>query len=203
MPAWYKREVCKKDWELHIKCPRCLEFKLASPDFRYRDADDKLWYSSPCKECKKKSIKEYKEHRGWKEKIRAWRIAYENTEKWKIAKQKKKAYQKKYREKNKEKIAEDQRKRIKTGKHGVNTKTVKRLEKIWIRPTVCPICWTEWDIIAHHLDYNKRYEIIFCCKSCHQRIHAWWFSPEIKIVNLKDEIKKFYLLRLDKWIEKL
>ena len=201
MASWYKREIYEDDWKVYMKCPKCWEIKLASPDFWYRDKNDKLWYSSPCKECSKKSKKEYRDCRGGKEKIRAWRISYMDTEKWKIAKEKKYKYQKQYREKNKIKIAEDQRRR--KGKHKVNSKTVKRIEKIWIRPNTCPLCWKEWDIIAHHLDYNKRYEIIFCCKNCHQRIHAWRFSPETEIVNLKDEIKNFYLLKLDKWIEKL
>lgn len=47
----------------------------------------------------------------------------------------------------------------------------RRINKLWIRPDTCPICWYKSDIVAHHPDYNKRYEIVFCCKSCHRFIH--------------------------------
>ena len=203
MPAGYDRKIYEKNGQKYMKCPQCLEDKPVSPEFWYRAKDISIWYSSPCKECVKKVKKKYKESDRGKATIRAWRTRYEDTEKWEIAREKKRKYQKQYREKNRKKIADDQRKRIATGKHQVNTKTVKQLEKLWIRPEICPICWVKWDIIAHHPDYNKRYEIIFCCKRCHQRIHAWRFVPEIKTVNLKEEIKKFYLLKLDKWIENL
>ena len=36
-----------------------------------------------------------------------------------------------------------------------------------IRPSICSVCLEEKDIEAHHEDYSKPLEIIWCCKDCH------------------------------------
>ena len=55
----------------------------------------------------------------------------------------------------------------------------QRKEKVWTttnnavragkltRPYTCSICLKEKDIEAHHEDYSKPLEIIWCCKDCH------------------------------------
>jgi hypothetical protein len=43
----------------------------------------------------------------------------------------------------------------------------------------CPICWSDKNIQAHHPYYrtfDDRCRVVFCCQSCHHRIHAWWFQ---------------------------
>jgi hypothetical protein len=53
-----------------------------------------------------------------------------------------------------------------------------------IRPHKCSICWVEWKkIIAHHPNYNERYNVVFCCESCHRDIHEN-FIKNINIVNV-------------------
>ena len=47
----------------------------------------------------------------------------------------------------------------------------RKSDKLWVRPRICPICWYEWRIVAHHPDYSKPYEIVFCCQICHDKIH--------------------------------
>lgn len=36
-----------------------------------------------------------------------------------------------------------------------------------VRPSICSICLEEKEIEAHHEDYSKPLEIIWCCKDCH------------------------------------
>ena len=64
-------------------------------------------------------------------------------------------------------------------------KTGNLIRKLWIRPKVCPICWSNKRIISHHPDYNKWYEIIFCCDKCHRNIHTWHLECP-PIINLLD-----------------
>ena len=64
-------------------------------------------------------------------------------------------------------------------------RTRRMINKLWIRPKSCPICWYECTPVAHHPDYNKPYEIIFCCNSCHKLIHLWQLNiDESKIIKL-------------------
>lgn len=55
----------------------------------------------------------------------------------------------------------------------VHSITRNKIRNLGIRPNVCPICWNNGRIIAHHPDYSKRYEIVFCCQICHDKIHKW------------------------------
>lgn len=55
----------------------------------------------------------------------------------------------------------------------IHIKTWRKIKQLWIRPTICPICWKERRIFAHHPDYSKWYEIVFCCNWCHIDIHNW------------------------------
>lgn len=82
-----------------------------------------------------------------------------------------------YRDLNRDKINEKRRDRYhKTWHSKVYKTTDKVIKELWIRPSICPICWAERKIEAHHPDYNKPYEVVFCCNVCHQRIHHWWFE---------------------------
>ncbi len=40
------------------------------------------------------------------------------------------------------------------------------------KPEACQICdSTHKKVQAHHYDYNKPLEVIWCCRSCHATIH--------------------------------
>jgi hypothetical protein len=56
--------------------------------------------------------------------------------------------------------------------------------KLWIRPKICPICWEETKVEAHHPDYNKRNEIVWACTKCHKRIHYWHIECPKNIVKI-------------------
>lgn len=70
------------------------------------------------------------------------------------------------------------------GYSSIHTKTNRAIKKLWIRPKKCPICWRETRIESHHPDYTKWYEVVFCCNSCHQRIHNKWFECPQDVVRL-------------------
>ena len=42
---------------------------------------------------------------------------------------------------------------------------------IIVRSEYCSLCGRYARIIPHHLDYDKPFEVIWCCYSCHKRIH--------------------------------
>ena len=91
--------------------------------------------------------------------------------------QKKREREKKYRIIYKDKKnARRREKNHETWQARIHNMTSRIIKKLWIRPKKCPICWIERKIEAHHPDYKKPYEIVFCCNVCHQRIHNWWFE---------------------------
>ena len=91
-----------------------------------------------------------------------------------------------YRHNNRDKINERRRQKNRTIRQWyIHWKTSRLIKELWIRPNICPICWKWTKIEAHHPDYNKRNEIVFCCNMCHQRIHFWWFDCPPTIDLLK------------------
>lgn len=122
---------------------------------------------------KGEAYKEYTSSSSYKEKHR------ESTKRWRENnKEYYQEYKKKHREKNREKnkIYETER------YNKVHRKTTRFIKKYNLRPNECSICGKEWKIIAHHIDYSKWYEVVFCCLSCHRFIHLW--NIECSPVNL-------------------
>lgn len=68
----------------------------------------------------------------------------------------------------------------------IHQKTYRIIKSLWIRPSSCSICWYEWTVIAHHPDYKKIYEVVFCCPSCHKLIHSWDIT-KFEVVKLCDD----------------
>ena len=108
----------------------------------------KFWVRNDCKECRNKYHRDF--HRANKERL--------------------KEYKKKH----------DENKSLIFGINwdAIHKKTRRMIDKLWARPKECVICWQTAKIIAHHPDYNKTYEIVFCCKSCHRLIHEWLIEVE-------------------------
>lgn len=57
------------------------------------------------------------------------------------------------------------------------------------KPEICERCKEEKRILAHHEDYNKPFEIIWLCYSCHKIIHYEKRRMEMD----KDSLIRFYL----------
>lgn len=56
----------------------------------------------------------------------------------------------------------------------IQRRTRYLINKLGIRPKQCSICWYKTDkVVAHHPNYDKQYQIVFCCNSCHRLIHLW------------------------------
>lgn len=143
-----------------------------------------------CKECNKIYCR--KKYDPEKEKIRK-KIAYEKNPE--SIKEKRRIKQKKYAEKNKEKHLEYhrlyQRERRSLGLEKIADKeklnqAVKKWKKLHpqknlahvqtmyvlrngllLKPLMCEKCMKKSKLEAHHEDYTKPLEIIWCCKSCH------------------------------------
>lgn len=159
-------------------CKRCWIEKELTPEFWIRDKSMKNWFSYRCKKCMHELSKEAR-HRyamSHREKTHEYNIRYNREHKEEIRAK---------RRWNREKENEVRRKRMKDisiktqihrvemGYWNIHAKTSRLIKKLWIRPKYCTICGYECRPIAHHPDYNKPYEIIFCCNSCHKLIHLW------------------------------
>lgn len=100
-----------------------------------------------------------------------------------------KEYMKKYEQENKDKILERKKnKRIEMWYWAMHLKTARTIKKLWIRPKVCPICWEEKRVEAHHPNNDIWYDIVRACNQCHQRIHNWWIECP-KPINLLEQEK--------------
>ena len=80
-------------------------------------------------------------------------------------------------------------------KANVVWRTSRYILKHWIQlPQKCSICWAEWcEIERHHPDYNKRYEVVMLCNSCHWKANRKieWFTSEVLnpyIINILNPI---------------
>ena len=149
-------------WKTFLKCKECNEFKEVNKDNRYSHKQWYLWVMWRCKECILK----------WRHSERERKMARE-FEHRRYQSPERKAYLFKH--------ASERRKR-KWYWH-IHLKAQRRIRKLWLRPELCPICGRWWRIIAHHPDYDRRYEVVFCCQICHDKIHKGIIT-EYNIVNL-------------------
>lgn len=167
------------DWVQYIQCTRCLEVK--SIDMFCKAKRWLFWKREKCKECEKKYREEHRDR------ITEYLRNYYHSN---IEENQKKHAE--YREKNRERIREREREHYREIFEEVKEKrreerfwekrwdikarqkSKRLIRKLWIRPDKCGICWwSEFRIEAHHPDYSKWNEIVFCCKSCHLLIHSW------------------------------
>ena len=151
-------ENYEKDWKKFLKCKECWEFKEINPNNWYYHSEGYLWVLGRCKEC-----------------IKKWRRTEHELQMARIRDKNRYENNKKRREfifvsaKKRQKIRSlENPKRVSN-----HSKTDKKIRQLWVRPKVCPICWYEWRIVAHHPDINIWNEIVFCCQICHDKIHRW------------------------------
>ena len=147
----------EKEWKTFLMCKKCWEFKELNLENRYVDIRRKLWVLCPCKECIKarNRTEEYK----IRARIRDKERYHNNPERHAKCNMRVKRALQKHQQENP----------IWRLNH---TRTDNAINRLWIRPKECPICWREWMIIAHHPDINIWNEIVFCCQICHKKIHS-------------------------------
>lgn len=146
----------EKDGKVFLKCKECGEFKEVNIENWYRHSEGFLWVLWRCKECIKKWRKT--EYERWMARERD-RVRYKNDDRrremlWLYNKERKKRH-----------LLENELWELN------HLRTDRLIKRLWIRPKICPICWNNWRIVAHHPDIDIWWEIVFCCQPCHDKIH--------------------------------
>lgn len=167
------------DWIQYVECTTCREMRCVDA---FNKAKKWLFGKRAiCKECEK-------EYRLWRsEENKEYLKNYYRTNREEMLNK-----HAEYREKNRDRIREREKEYYHRNSEKIKQKRKEwtvwvnmfnkiarqkskyLISKLWIKPNICPICWKdEFSIEAHHPDYNKWNEIVFCCKSCHLLIHSW------------------------------
>ena len=208
-----KRETVEKDGILYIKCNKCWEFKEATNEFFDKNHTWFMWLQWSCKICTRKAQHEYcirnknklkenrkrfyerhkeyvsKTNKEWRENnkehfLQKCRDYRENNKEFY------KEYMESYRGEHKDELREKRVKRdLEKGYIEIHNITANKIRKLWIRPLICPICGKRKRIYTHHPNYERWYEVVFCCQSCHLKIHSWAIECPTPI-NLLDYNKQ-------------
>lgn len=132
------------------KCRVCGEIKPITDFYKHGGR-----YAHACKECEKTYSKNY---------MKRYRREHPNC---------RKEERRKYYLSHKEELAEKQkRSRINYPEKMQAQSKVNYLIHIgeWTKPTACEVCGKEGRVEAHHDDYSKPLEVVWCCKSCHWKL---------------------------------
>lgn len=167
-------ETFVKEWKTFLKCKECWEFKELWKENWYLHKEWYLWVLGRCKECILK----------WRKTEHELEMARERDRDRYLNNPHRRAYLNECAKKRTERHLKENSNWILY--HG---KTDKMIKSLWIRPKICPICWYEWRIMAHHPDINKWNEIVFCCQPCHNKIHNWKMECP-KVIELPLSCKK-------------
>lgn len=201
------RKIYDIEWKKYLKCSICWELKEMSAEFWNKTPNSSIWFISKCKECVSKVQKEYyvknaerkrkislEYYNSHKNEIKVYREMTkdhirEHWYEWRKNNKQYKEYQKQYNKEHRVEINERKKRRRKeTWYWAIHLRTNRAIKKLWIRPKICPICWEETRVEAHHPNYEKRNEIIFACNKCHQRIHNWWIECPKDIIDINKSI---------------
>ena len=165
----------KYEWEvLYLKCSQCWEWLTI--DEYHKDKSKKFWVRNECKNCNHKRASEY--YRLNKDKI------IRKVNKWTDEnKDSVDGYKKKYRDTHKDEVSkclksnrENHTSELWFNRDTFHQRAIKFIRKNNLRPTECPICWSNKNIVSHHPSYDsydKWSSVVFCCQSCHKLIHKW------------------------------
>lgn len=158
------------------KCRICGEVKPITEYYQHNG-----WHDTKCKECAKAYSRKYqKEHA---EEYKAYRKRYyqehkegnlKHSKEWtEKNRDKHNEYCRKWTRRNIDKVNEYQKRT--RGEHPekyraqaiINTRIARgKLQK----PNVCQVCGKEGRVEAHHADYSKPLDVIWCCKKCHYHL---------------------------------
>lgn len=177
-----KKREHKYIWDtLYVKCAKCWEFKTIK---EYNTSKVwAFWTVSRCKECVSAwEHNHYLSNRDFKSQQQR---EYYIKNKDKIAEHKK-AYRLSHPEKYTEEFLSN---KVWFKRNSFHNKSRNLVRKYWLLPSKCPICDKEWSMEIHHPSYDnfdKRSEVVICCKSCHKRIHSWSLEcpTPINLLNL-------------------
>lgn len=171
----FHKDKGHKDW-FRSECKECSkrehdlkkeQRRMQSKRWRENNKERVLIVSAIYRETHKDKIHKYyidnKEEK--LEKSRAY---------YKIRKERHNQYTREYYKTHKEEVKVRIRNNVKKKWYSyLHSKTCDFIKKNNLRPNICSICWSHEYIYAHHIDNNIWNKVVFCCKSCHQRIHSW------------------------------
>lgn len=204
-----KTKRYEEDWKKFKQCSSCWEFKECTTEFFRPKKRYLFWLSSDCRVCsnkssadrRKRNIDVYKAiEKRYREKhyseraeySKWWREKNPSYGKQRVHKNEDKVrdYAKKHYEKNKEEILDKSKERRNNKWYTkIHNQVNDLLRKRWISFDTCSICnRTNCRIELYHEDYSKPYDVIVCCKRCHQDIHYWNIQPT-NIININDFIQ--------------
>jgi hypothetical protein len=134
-----------------------------------------------CKECARAYSREY--GRTHKEKVKAYRVEYYQKNKKRLNVDSKRwteenrelhnKYCKKWNKEHYDERIEYQRKYRAENPdiHYAHGKISSKLQYGKLqKPCVCEVCGKEGRVEAHHADYSKPLDVIWCCKKCHWKL---------------------------------
>ena len=150
----------KYKWDtLYVRCTQCWE-RLTTNCF-FKKKTGKFWIKSMCKKCCRKYVD------WWYSKNREKHLEYC------------KLYHEINRDKlnlKKEKHNNDFREKVWFDWSAFHWRARSHVKRYKLKPDICPICGNVWNVIIHHPSYetyDKRSEVVFCCATCHSKIHKW------------------------------
>jgi len=158
-------------------CSKCFLEKNEDNFFRKKTGKNGL--TARCKKCIIEDTSKWAENNREKSKEikKRWVDRNKNSSEYL---EKRRKIRKVYREKNKEQCLEKERERNdKLKKNGVyyykrssqNKLRVAILNGTIIKPKECQVCKIEKKLDGHHHDYEKPYDVIWCCRYCHSKFH--------------------------------
>jgi len=163
---------------LNKLCTRCQQYKPLS-DF-YNNKAMKDGKSNYCKVCQNEATKKWRQNNPG----RAREIERKNkrAERERKGKEHFREYDRQWYAKNadkkKEYVAECRKNEKKKIKARNKLNKAVQSGKI-IRPDVCPVCGEETKVDGHHYDYDKPYDVIWACRSCHMKEHSDYIDIDL------------------------
>lgn len=175
----------------------CCKCKIVKPfsDFS-KCKSRKDGYSPRCKICSKAYYESNKEH-----------YLEKGKKRYKSNKDKHREQTRKWKENNRVKVRQYGKDRYKRKKNEILSKKsydiIKHKAKAVIMigkrngtiipPSNCPFCNSTNNIEGHHFSYLKKHwsHVIWCCRSCHFRIHNSEYHPKLFSTALEMWINKY------------
>lgn len=172
---WAKRELYNVEWKEYLRCIKCWELKEATTDNFMKKKQNLFWLSWMCKTCEREYNSKYYK---WNKEIIWERHRRYNKDNGDKIREKKKIHYSENKDVINKSIRDNREKHIKElwyDRTYFHRKANCYATKHNLKPKYCPICWEENKIELHHPSYesfDKWSDVVFCCKSCHQKIHS-------------------------------
>lgn len=157
----------KVKWKTYLECKECKFFKEVWSKDWYLHNQWYLWVLWRCKEC-----------------IINWRKREHELQMARVRDRNRFLYNKKRRNDVIRRSTQFKKKYW-----NIHQRPQRLIRKLWLRPTLCPICYIEplnKRIEAHHFDYSQPMKIIFACSICHSKLDMWKINyKECNILDLE------------------